>query len=41
VQQGFGPREEILRKLVMRAGASQAATGNLKVVGDTAVGGQK
>jgi PrtD family type I secretion system ABC transporter len=42
VQQGFGPRDEILRKLVMRAGASQAAaTGNLKVVGDGAVGGQK
>jgi ABC-type protease/lipase transport system fused ATPase/permease subunit len=41
-QQGFGPREEILRKLVMRASASQAAaTGNLKVVGDTAVGGQR
>jgi PrtD family type I secretion system ABC transporter len=42
VQQGFGPREEILRKLVMRAGAPQpAAAGNLKVVGDAAVGGQK
>jgi ABC-type protease/lipase transport system fused ATPase/permease subunit len=41
-QQGFGPREEILRKLVMRASASQAAaTGNLKVVGDTSVGGQR
>jgi PrtD family type I secretion system ABC transporter len=42
VQQGFGPRDEILRKLVMRTAASQAAaTGNLKVVGDAAVGGQK
>jgi ATP-binding cassette subfamily C protein len=42
IQQGFGPREEILRRLVMRTTASQAAAaGNLKVVGDTAVGGQK
>jgi ABC-type protease/lipase transport system fused ATPase/permease subunit len=39
-QQGFGPRDEILRKLVVRPLAPAAAGGNLKVVGDTAAGRQ-
>jgi PrtD family type I secretion system ABC transporter len=39
VQQGIGPRDEILRKLLGRRVPSPAA-GNLKVVSDTAGGGQ-
>ena len=38
-QQGFGPRDEILRKVVARPMQAPAA-GNLKVVSDTTVGGQ-
>jgi len=38
-QQGFGPRDEILRKVIARP-AQAAAGSNLKVVSDTAVGGQ-
>ena len=42
VQQGFGPRDEILRKLMGQRTAPAAATaGNLKVVSDTTGGGQK
>jgi ATP-binding cassette subfamily C protein len=37
VQQGFGPRDEILRKLA--ACPAPAAAGNLKVVSATATGG--
>jgi ATP-binding cassette subfamily C protein len=40
-QQEFGPRDDILRKiLVRRAPPAATATGNLKVVGDTTAGGQ-
>jgi PrtD family type I secretion system ABC transporter len=39
VQQGIGPRDEVLRKLLGRQIPSPAA-GNLKVVSDTAGGGQ-
>jgi ATP-binding cassette, subfamily C, type I secretion system permease/ATPase len=43
-QQDFGPRDEILRKIVRRppppVTAAAAATGNLKVVSDTTGGGQ-
>jgi PrtD family type I secretion system ABC transporter len=39
VQQGIGPRDEILQKLLGRRVPSPAAS-NLKVVGDTAGGGQ-
>jgi ATP-binding cassette, subfamily C, type I secretion system permease/ATPase len=38
-QQGFGPRDEILRKVVARPMQAPAA-GNLKVVRDTTLGGQ-
>ncbi len=41
VQQAFGPRDEILRKLMGQRTAPAAATaGNLKVVSDTTGGGQ-
>jgi PrtD family type I secretion system ABC transporter len=43
VQQDFGPRDEILRKMVRRPApspAAVAAAGNLKVVSDTTGGGQ-
>jgi ABC-type protease/lipase transport system fused ATPase/permease subunit len=36
-QQGFGPRDQIMRKIVGRS-AAPAKPGNLKVVSDTAVG---
>jgi ATP-binding cassette, subfamily C, type I secretion system permease/ATPase len=44
-QQDFGPRDEILRKIVRRVpppvtATATAATGNLKVVSDTTGGGQ-
>ena len=39
-QQGFGPRDEIMRKVVVRPVQPAPAGGNLKVVGDTAAGGQ-
>jgi len=42
-QQDFGPRDEILRKIVRRPApppAAAAAVGNLKVVSDTTGGGQ-
>ena len=42
-QQDFGPRDEILRKIVRRPApplAATAAVGNLKVVCDTTAGGQ-
>jgi ATP-binding cassette, subfamily C, type I secretion system permease/ATPase len=42
-QQDFGPRDEILRKIVRRPApppAAAAAVGNLKVVSDAAAGGQ-
>jgi PrtD family type I secretion system ABC transporter len=42
VQQDFGPRDEILRKIVRRppSPVPAAATANLKVVSDTTAGGQ-
>jgi ABC-type protease/lipase transport system fused ATPase/permease subunit len=40
-QQDFGPRDEILRKIVRRpAPPPAAAVANLKVVSDTTGGGQ-
>ena len=39
-QQGFGPRDEVLRKFVVRPAQPAPAGGNLKVVSDTAAGGQ-
>jgi PrtD family type I secretion system ABC transporter len=39
VQQGLGPRDEILGKLVSRRVPPAAVTGNLKVVSDTTGGG--
>jgi PrtD family type I secretion system ABC transporter len=38
-QQAFGPRDEIMRKIA-RVPQTAAGAGNLKVVGDTVVGGQ-
>jgi hypothetical protein len=42
VQQDFGPRDEILRKIVRRPPppVPAAATANLKIVSDTTGGGQ-
>ena len=41
-QKDFGPRDEILRKIsTRRVAPPAAAAGNLKVVSDTTVGGQK
>ena len=39
-QQGFGPRDEIMRKVLVRPVQPAPASGNLKVVSDTAAGGQ-
>jgi ATP-binding cassette, subfamily C, bacterial PrsD len=40
VQQGLGPRDEILGKLVARRVPPAAVAGNLKVVSDTTGGGK-
>jgi ATP-binding cassette, subfamily C, bacterial PrsD len=40
VQQGLGPRDEILGKLVARRVPPAAVTGNLKVVSDTTSAGK-
>jgi ABC-type protease/lipase transport system fused ATPase/permease subunit len=39
-QQDFGPRDEILRKIVRRPPVPAAAVSNLKVVSDTTAGRQ-
>src|SRR5262245_13040184 len=39
-QQAFGPRDEVMRKVLPRPPQPAAAGGNLKVVGDVASGGQ-
>src|SRR5215510_124507 len=39
-QQAFGPRDEVMRKVLARPPQPAAAGGNLKVVGDVASGGQ-
>jgi ATP-binding cassette subfamily C protein len=43
VQQDFGPRDAVLRKVMVRRApaAAVAATGNLKIVRDTATGGHE
>ena len=41
LQQEFGPRDEILRKIVARSAKAPAAGGNLKIVSDSSGGGQK
>jgi PrtD family type I secretion system ABC transporter len=41
VQQEFGPRDELLRKISVRVAPAAAAAANLKVVSDATAGGQK
>jgi hypothetical protein len=40
IQQAFGPRDEIMRKIAART-IAPAASANLKVVSDTTDGGRK
>jgi ABC-type protease/lipase transport system fused ATPase/permease subunit len=41
LQQDFGPRDEILRKVIPRPAQAAAAGSNLKVVSDMTGGGQR